>query len=332
MGDSESQALVPYGDGPTDVAAAPMASLPAIVVAAGPKARKRFLEFFAAEIRNPKTRRAYVFATARFTAWCEARGISLERIEPVLVAAYVEALQQEFAAPSVKQHLAAIRRLFDYLVTGGVLPHNPASSVRGPKHVVKVGKTPVLQEEEARALFESIDGGGVVGLRDRAFLAVMTYSFARVGAVVKMQVRDYYTQGKMSWFRLHEKGGKYDQMPVHHRAGEYVDAYLEAAGIGSERDSPFFRATVAQTGLLTNRALTEGAALRIVKRRAAAAGLPREICCHTFRATGITSLLLNGGELAKAQRIANHESPRTTELYNRAEDEVTLDEIERIRI
>jgi integrase len=160
----------------------------------------------------------------------------------------------------------------------------------------------------------------------------MTYSFARVGAVVRMEVKDYYTQGKRSWFRLHEKGGKFHQVPVHHRAGEYVDAYLEAAGIVAERDSPLFRASLARTGRLTGNGLTEDAALRIVKRRAAAAGLPREICCHTFRATGITSFLLNGGELAKAQKIANHESPRTTELYNRTEDEVTPDEIERIRI
>ena len=223
------------------------------------------------------------------------------------MAAYVEGLQKELAAPSVKQHLAAIRRLFDYLATGGVLPSNPASSVRGPKHVVKVGKTPVLSEEEARTLFDSIDTGTVVGLRDRAFLAVMTYSFARVGAVVKMEVKDYYTQGKRSWFRLHEKGGKYHQVPVHHRAGEYVDAYLEAAGILAEARSPLFRTSLARTGRLTANALTENAALRIVKRRAAAAGLPREICCHTFRATGITSFLLNGGE---AQQGPEDRQPR----------------------
>jgi site-specific recombinase XerD len=333
VGESDTRALVPYGDGGGfDLTSAPGGSLPALVAAAGPRAKKRFVEFFAAEIRNPKTRRAYAFAVRRFTDWCEARGFALERIEPVIVAAYVEGLQKELAAPSVKQHLAAIRRLFDYLATGGVLPGNPASSVRGPKHVVKVGKTPVLTEEEARTLFDSIDTGTVVGLRDRAFLAVMTYSFARVGAVVKMEVRDYYTQGKRSWFRLHEKGGKYHQVPVHHRAGEYVDAYLEAAEILAEARSPFFRTSLARTGRLTANALTENAALRIVKRRAAAAGLPREICCHTFRATGITSYLLNGGEVSKAQKIANHESPRTTELYNRTQDEVTLDEIERIRI
>jgi len=333
VGESESQALVPRGDGESfDVASAPAGFLPALIAHAGPRATKRFVEFFAAEIRNPKTRRAYAFAVRRFTEWCEARGLLLERIEPVVVAAYVEELQQELAPPSVKQHLAAIRRMFDYLATGGVLQGNPAASVRGPKHVVKVGKTPVLTEEEARALFDSIDPGTLPGLRDRALLAVMTYSFARVGAVVKMEVRDYYTQGKRSFFRLHEKGGKFHQVPVHHKAAELVDAYLEAAGIAGEPRTPLFRTSLARTGRLTEDPLTEHAALRIVKRRAAAAGLPREICCHTFRATGITSYLLNGGEVSKAQKIANHESPRTTELYNRTQDAVTLDEIERIRI
>jgi integrase/recombinase XerD len=311
---------------------APGILLPALVAAAGPRAQRRFLEFFTAEIRNPKTRRAYGFAVARFTSWCEARGLQLETLEPIRIAAYIEGLQKELAAPSVKQHLAAIRRLFDYLVTGGVLPHNPAAAVRGPKYVVKVGKTPVLTEEEARALFDSIDQNTLLGLRDRAFLAVMTYSFARVGAVVKMEVRDYYTQGRRSWFRLHEKGGKFHQVPVHHKAAEYVDTYLDQAGIRDEVRSPLFRKSLARTGRLTAEALTEAAALRLVKRRAASIGLPSEICCHTFRATGITSYLLHGGEVSKAQKIANHESPRTTELYNRTQDAVTLDEIERIRI
>ncbi len=243
---AEGEGLVRIGSG--DVTLPRGVALPALVTRAGERASRRFLEFFTAQIRNEKTRRAYGFAVARFTAWCETHGLPLEKIEPVLVAAYIEELQKELAAPSVKQHLAAIRRLFDYLVTGGVLPHNPASSVRGPKHVVEVGKTPVLSEEETRDLFDSIDVSGVVGLRDRAFLAVMTYSFARVGAVVKMDVKDYYTQGKRSWFRLHEKGGKYHQVPVHHRAGDYLDAYVEAAGIARERDSPLFRSSVARTG------------------------------------------------------------------------------------
>ena len=132
------------------------------------------------------------------------------------MAAYVEQLGSATAKPTVKQHLAAIRQLFDYLVTGGILPSNPATSVRGPKFVVKRGKTPVLSAEEARKLLDSIDAADLIGLRDRALIGVMVYSFARVGAEAAMQVEDYFPQGKRSWLRLHEKGGKRHEVPCHH--------------------------------------------------------------------------------------------------------------------
>jgi integrase/recombinase XerD len=306
--------------------------LPALFTAAGERASRRVLEFFTAHIRNPHTRRAYGRATARFAGWCGARGLVLEQLEPVLVAAYVEELQGEVAAPSVKQHLAGIRMLFDYMVTGGVLRFNPAAAVRGPKYKVKVGKTPVLTAGECRALLDSIEAGTTLGLRDRALFGVTTFSFARVGAAVKMEVRDYYRQGDRAWFRLHEKGGRDHKVPAHHTAAAYVEEYLQAAAIGGEGRTPLFRAADWRTGELLEEGLTEAGVLQMVKRRAAAAGLPREICCHTFRATGITDYLSNGGELSKAQLIAGHESPRTTKLYDRTTDEVSREEIERIRI
>jgi site-specific recombinase XerD len=306
--------------------------LPALITAAGEHASRRFLEFFTAEIRNPNTRKAYAQAVTRFLTWCDSRGLSLQQLQPMLVAAYIEELQREVAPPTVKQHLAAIRMLFDYMVVGQVLPFNPASAVRGPKYVVKVGKTPVLTPEETRALLDSINTSHVVGLRDRALIAVMTYSFARIGAVVGMKVRDYYSQGRGAWFRLHEKGGKFHQVPAHHKAMEYLDAYLEAAGIAEEERSPLFRTSFKKSHALIDQALTTDAALRIVKRRAKAAGLPKQIGCHTFRATGITAFLKNGGDLATAQKIAGHESARTTNLYDRTQDEPSLDEIERILI
>ena len=140
-----------------------------------------------------------------------------------------------------KQYLAALRMLFDWLVVGQVLPFNPASSVRGPKHIVKAGKTPVLSAKETRALLDGIDVSRLVGLRDRAFLGVLVYSFARVSAAVSLRIADYYTQGRRSFFRLHEKGGRYNVVPAHHVAQEYVDAYLEAARIGEDRRGPLFR-------------------------------------------------------------------------------------------
>jgi integrase/recombinase XerD len=167
--------------------------VPAIVADAGDHAARRFLEFFAATIRNKNTRMAYLHAVSRFFAWCEHHQLGqLADIEPLHVAAYIEALGKDFEKPTVKQHLAAIRMLFDWLVTGQVVATNPAPAVRGPKHVVKTGKTTVLDAEQARKLLDSIDTSTVVGLRDRALISVLTFAFARVGAVVAMRVEDYY--------------------------------------------------------------------------------------------------------------------------------------------
>ena len=311
--------------------------LPAVIADAGERAGKRFVEFFTATIRNENTRRAYAQAVARFFRWCEERRIPLGRIEPVVVAAYIEELTRQLSRPTVKQHLAGIKMLFDWLTTGGVIEHNPAASVRGPKHVVRRGTTPVLRADEARKLLDSIavvkptGKPDIKGLRDRALIAVMVYSFARVGAALGMRVEDYYSEGRRGWFRLHEKGGKLHQVPAHHNAEAYLDAYLEAVGIAGDRKSPLFR-TIDRTRRLTARPMDPNDALRMIKRRAGEAGLSPEVCCHTFRATGITAYLENGGTIEKAQQIAAHESPKTTKLYDRTADTISLDEIERIAI
>jgi len=311
--------------------------LPTLITAAGEQATRKFLEFFTANIRNVNTRAAYARATARFCAWCDEHGVSLQAIEPMLIALYVEELCAQRAKPTVKQHLAAIRMLFDYLVVGQVLPLNPASAVRGPKHVVKKGSTPVLTTDEAHDLFESIDITTIAGLRDRALIGVMVFSFARVGAVVAMNVEDYFQQGKRFWFRLHEKGGKRHDVPVHHKAEQYVDEYMAAVGVpaatetAGRKGTPLFR-SLDRHRHLTDRRIHRNEVLAMIKRRALHARLPPSICCHTFRATGITAYLHGGGTLECAQRIACHESPRTTKLYDRTSDDISLDEIERIVI
>lgn len=307
-------------------------ALPAVVCRAGLRAEEKYVEFFTARIRNANTRTAYLHAVKRFFAWADAASLTLPLVRPVHVAAYVEQLTRERSAPTVKQHLAAIRQLFDHLVVGQVTDTNPASAVRGPSHSVKVGKTPVLDEDEARLLLDSIDPTHVVGLRDRAVVALMTYTFARVGAVVAMDVEDYFPQGKRWWVRLHEKGGKLHSVPAHHKLEEYLDAYLEAACIGKDTRGPLFRTTRGTTRQLTFNRLGRGDAYRMVLRRAGDAGLETAVGCHTFRATGITNYLSNGGTLEKAQQIANHESARTTKLYDRRDDKLTLDEVERISI
>lgn len=306
--------------------------LPALITREGQKATRRFLEFFTANIRNKNTRLSYARAVGAFLAWCDERRQTLHTIEPIIVAAYIEELAKTRAPQTVKQNLAAIRMLFDWLVIGQVVPFNPAASVRGPRYSIKKGKTPVLSAEDARKLLDSINTSHVVGLRDRALIGVMVYSFARVSAVVQMKVKDYYPNGKRYWLRLHEKGGKFHEVPVHHTAEEYLDAYIEAASITEEKNKPLFRTTRGRTRALTERALDRFEAHKMIKRRAEEAGLPTGVTCHTFRATGITAYLENGGTIEHAQQIAAHESPRTTKLYDRTSDAISLDEIERIVI
>lgn len=308
-------------------------AVPTLVVAAGERAGVRFLEFFASAIRNPHTRRAYARAVGDFLAWCADAGVySISAVQPLHVAAWIELQTAAHAAPTVKQRLAAIRHLFDWLVTGQVVPVNPAASVRGPAHSARTGATPVLEPAEARQLLDSIDVSTPIGLRDRALIALMVFSFARVGAALAMRVEDVYVQQRRLWVRLREKGGKAHAMPCHHTLEAYLHEYLEQTGLRDEPKGPLFRTIARGTGQLSTIPLPQANAYAMVRRRAAAAGIATKIGNHTFRATGITAYLKNGGTLENAASMANHASTRTTQLYDRRRDDISLDEVERIRV
>src|SRR6266478_1164107 len=241
--------------------------VPALIADLGDQAGWRYVEFFTANINNDHTRRAYARACSRFFVWCENHGLSLTAIRPFDVAAWVKDLQQRHGAPGVKQQLAAVRMLFDWLITGQIVPMNPAAAVRGPKHVVKTGKTPVLEGDEWRKLLASIPTATLRDLRDRALIATLTYSFARISAALKMKVEDLRPRAAAWTVRLHEKGGK-----------EHA---------------------------LSDRAMNQSDAWCMIRRRAKAAGIAAEIGCHTFRATGITAYLANGGAESRAKGIAH---------------------------
>jgi site-specific recombinase XerC len=299
----------------TQIATLGSINTPALVVAAGERAGVRFLEFFASAICNPHTRRAYARAAADFLAWCAGAGVSsITAVQPLHVAAWIELQTQTLSAPTVKQRLAAIRHLFDWLVTGQIVPHNPAASVRGPSHTVKKGRTPVLDAGEARQLLDSIDVSTPIGLRDRALIALMVFSFARVGAALAMRVDDVYVQQRRLWVRLREKGGKQHEMPCHHTLELYLHEYLEQTGLRDEPKGPLFRTIARGTCQLSPRPLPQANAYAMVRRRAVAAGIGTAIGNHTFRATGITAYLTNGGTLENAAAMANHASTRTTQL------------------
>ena len=174
-------------------------------------------------------------------------------------------------APSIKLQLAVLRVLFDWLVVGQVIPLNPAASVRGPRHSVKKGKTPVLAADEARTLIDAIDTSTITGLRDRALIGLMVYTFARVGAVIKMQVEDVYVQGRRTWVRLHEKGGKEHEMPCHHNLDDYLQAYLEAAQPGAK--AYLFCTATGRSKALSSRPMSQSDVWRMSGRRAEQAGI-----------------------------------------------------------
>lgn len=303
--------------------------LPALFQAM-PEGGRRFWEFFSVHIRNPHTRRAYLNAVRAFAAWCADRGLDdLARVTPMHVAAYVEQLGRTHAKPTAKQHLAALRMLFDWLVTGHALASNPAHAVRGPRHSVRKGKTSVLAADEMRDLLAAIDASTLLGLRDRALIALMGYTFARVGAATAMRVGDYYVQKRRGWVRLHEKGGKVTELPCHHNLDRYLEEWLAASGLAAEPEAPLFPAL--RYGRLQGRTpLAQANVHLMLQRRARAAGLRTKVSAHSFRATGITTYLQNGGKLEVAQQMAGHESARTTGLYDRRSDQVALDEVERI--
>jgi integrase/recombinase XerD len=316
--------------------------VPAIVAAAGDKASEHFLEFFAATIRNKNTRAAYVQAAAQFFRWCDEYHLQLAAIRPLHVSAYIE--DKKLSAPSVKQHLAALRGLFNWLVIKQVVPENPAMFVKGPKFSRQVGITPIMEAEQMRQLLDSIPiirkikvpkkhGGGfrevtdIKGLRDRAAIAIMAYTFARVSAVIGAKRVDYRLEGKRARLRLLEKGSKEKLVWLHREAEEFLDAYIAAAGI-DEAEAPLFQ-TLDKAHRLTGDAITRRDMLRVVKDRCRAAGLSETFCNHTFRGTGMTVFLSNGGSLEAAQDLANHADPRTTKLYDRRKDLASLSEIER---
>lgn len=310
--------------------AAASAAAPAIVAASGRRATEEYWTWLAATLRNRNTRRAYRQAAETFLAFCAARGAErLADLTPMLVAAWVETLDRERSAGTAKLRLSAVRALCAFLARRGALAANPAAEVRGPRRTARAAATPALSRTEARALLDAPDPATLVGRRDRALLAVMLFALARVGAVAALRVRDVERRDGQTWLRLGEKRGLVHAVPLHREADQRLRAYLESAGIAGDRDGALFRAAAGRTGRLGDRALAPRNIHHLVRRRAADAGVAREIGCHALRATGVTLMLGAGVRLEVAQRLAGHASPETTRLYDRRADAELLEGIDR---
>lgn len=308
-------------------------ALPAFLVHAGEDVVRRSVEFFLAEIRNPNTRQSYARALSGFCAWARADGrdLELDDVQPLHVAAWVEELSEDLAPSSVKQSLAAVRRFWRYLLTDGVVRHDPTAPVRGPKIRRGEGKTPVLAEGDARALLAAIDTRPVIGLRDRALISMMLTSLARVGAVVRMRVGDFQRFPAGATYALLEKGGQHRRLEAHPESERYLVAYLQAGGLEHQADAPLWQ-SVDQRGDLTGRAMASNDIRRMIKRRAEVVGIaPEQVTSHTLRVTGATDYMDKGGDLLTLQELAGHASPETTRGYVRTSSTVRRSEILRIQ-
>lgn len=305
--------------------------LPALVEHAGGAARFAWEEFIYGRLRNPGTRRAYQHAVERFLASCEQQGVELARIAPAHVGRYLDGLS--FAPATKKLHLSALRHFFDELVLRHVIVLNPAASVRAERMQAVEGKTPEITVQQARRLLASIDTSHVVGLRDRAIIAVMIYTAARVGAVARLRGGDFYNAGDQYCLRFTEKGTKHREIPARHDLRGFILEYVSAGGLEySDKAMPLFRTTVRRTKDLTMNGMAAGDMARMAKRRLRDAGLPSRLSPHSFRVATITDLLSHGVSLEDVQLLAGHKDPRTTRLYDRRNRQVTRSIVERISI
>ena len=217
-------------------------------------------------------------------------------------------------------------------------PADPPSGLlrlrRGAETVIGVGSFSKKKEPTPITFPEGneIKVPDPIGLRDRAIIAAIVYTFARLGAMVAMTVDHYYAQGKRSWLRLHEMVRKQHEMPAHHSLEEYFDAYIDAVGIADDRKSPLFRTAPGTGARLSRKHMRTADVWRMIRGRLKQTGIRTKAGCHSFRATRITCYLENKGTLEKAHQMASHSSPRTTKLYDRTNDQITLDEVEKIVI
>jgi site-specific recombinase XerD len=302
---------------------------PAIITAAGGGAEFAWDEFFKGQIANAHTRKNYAHAVRHFLAWCDHpdRQVPLVRITPGDVGDYLASLA--IATPTKKLRLAALRKFFDVLVVRHVVVLNPAASVRAERYAVVEGKTPEISAKQARDLLRSVDPSTLVGLRDRAIIAVLIYTAARVGAVAKLTFKSLKHDGTQYALRFSEKGGKSREIPVRHDLEQLLRDYIDAAGIS---EGPLFRTAVRRTKQLTAKAMSGIDICRMMKRRLKAAGLPGQFSPHSFRVATDTDLLEQNVPLEDVQHLAGHADPRTTRLYDRRRRKVTRNVVERISI
>jgi site-specific recombinase XerD len=308
--------------------------LPDIIHRAGANAVFATKEFFSGTLRNPHTQRAYRYAVKLFLAWAEKHGGGeLTLIAPWHVGQYLTEMAQTTSIATRNQHLSALRHFFDGMVTRHAIALNPALSVRGERYAVIEGKTPEIPIDQARKLLASIDTSHIVGLRDRAILAMLIYTGSRRGAVAKLKRGNFYHSGHQWMIHFGEKGGKSREIPVRHDLEKMIFEYLDAAGLrDAPKDTPLFQSALKKQRRLTGKAIHGDDIYRMMKRRLKDFAMPLLYSPHSFRVTIITDLLEQNVPREDVQHLAGHADPRTTNLYDRRKRKVSRNIVERISV
>lgn len=309
--------------------------LPAIITRAGPNAVFAAHEFFSGLIRNPHTRRAYMKAVTDFLEWSGKHGGGqLSQIAPWHVGKYMEEMAEAGTSIATRNmRLSALRHFFDRMVNRHAIALNPARTVRGEKLNVMEGRTPEIPIAEVRKLLAAIDTSHIVGLRDRAILAVMVYTTSRRSAVAKLRKEDFYYAGEQWMLHFSEKGGKSREVPVRHDLEQYILAYMDGAGLlDAPKDTPLFQSAMKKQRLLTGKPMDGDDIYRMMKRRLKDTALSLLYSPHSFRVTTITNLLEQGIPREDVQNLAGHADARTTALYDRTKKKVSRNIVERISV
>src|ERR1022692_1791990 len=308
--------------------------LPAIIQRAGANAMFAAREFFSGTIRNEHTQRAYRHAITRFLKWAEKHGGGeLTQIAPWHVGQYFTELAKTTSIATRNQHLSALRHFFDGMVTRHAIVLNPALSVRGERYSVIEGKTPEIPIPDARKLLASMDTSHVVGLRDRAILAMLVYTGSRAGAVAKLKRGNFYRAGEQWMLHFEEKGGKSREIPVRHDLQEMISAYINAAALSdAHKDTPLFQSALKKKRRLSGKAIHVNDICRMMKRRLKDFAMPLLYSPHSFRVTTITDLLEQNVPREDVQHLAGHADPRTTNLYDRRERRIKKNIVDKISV
>jgi integrase/recombinase XerD len=292
------------------------------------KTAETLLNTLEGQIENLNTRQAYKAAWVQFFRFCSGNKLELARVRP-----YHFELWRNLHTGGVatqRQHLAAIRLLFDELLRNGIVDLNPAARVKVPRLNRATSLTPIFEEEEIKSFMDSLEPVSLIEFRDRALFSTMLYTWSRVSAVIALRIEDYYVRKGTRWLRLKEKRGNLNEVPVHSVARDAIDEWLMESGLNSSPSMPLFPAFSKNRELITSRHMTRINVWRLIQTRARAIGITKRIGCHSFRATGLTAYMNAGGQLDIAQRIAGHSQLSTTKIYDRSKDRVTIEEIEKV--